>query len=71
LAEAFSLQSWDNEFTDWVTVSNVAELPDRCKLQDVKGERTPVTLSYTQTRIIECSFRYALNISDVSDWPPE
>ena len=27
-AEAFSLQSWDNEFTDWVTVSNVAELPD-------------------------------------------
>jgi len=31
----FLLQSWDGEFEDWVNVDDLAQLPDKCKLQAV------------------------------------
>ena len=30
---ALLLQAWDAEFEEWVNVSDVTELPDKCKLQ--------------------------------------
>jgi len=29
------LQSWDAEFEDWVNVTDITQLPDKCKLQIV------------------------------------
>ena len=35
---SFTVQSWDAEFEDWVDVTDVTQLPDKCKLQViVKG----------------------------------
>jgi len=37
-SSTFSLQSWDTDFNDWVDVSDVTQLLDKCKLQlVVKG----------------------------------
>jgi len=43
----FVLQSWDVEFEDWVNVTDVSQLPDKCKLQVVvKGGHSSVSAEY-------------------------
>jgi len=43
----FVLQSWDVEFEDWVNVTDVSQLPDKCKLQVVvKGGHSLVSAEY-------------------------
>jgi len=34
-SSAVVIQSWDSEFEDWLNVSDLSQLPDKCKLQVV------------------------------------